>query len=216
MIVLLVLLQEAGTREVPYTDRAIEVVVPVAGDGKHRATVVSFPEEALEALVVGWNEEDLSVERRRDRLFLKLLRRSEGDLHVVGASGTLYRLFIRPAEREWDGHVRISRLESKKKKKDSTAFDLIRGMRSRRLLDGTQVRKASALLYGDSQSIWTVRIVYDAPSYRGYVLEVENLGKEPLRVEPQKLSGEGLELVGTRQMVIDPNRSTWVYLVYRR
>ena len=132
---LLVVLQEARTRDVPLAERPVEIVVPVAGDAKHVGTVVSFPEDSVEAIVAGWNEEDLSLERRGDRIFLKLLRRAEGDLHVVGSSGTLYRLYVRPADGAYDGHVRILRPE-KKATAGSTAIDLVRAMRRGRATDG--------------------------------------------------------------------------------
>ena len=114
MIALLcILLQEA--REVFLTDRPVEVRVPVSSEKEHRASVVSFPEESLEMLVAGWNEADLSVERKRENLFIKLLRKAEGDLHVLGASGTLYRLSLKPTEGPYDGHVRILAPREKKK-----------------------------------------------------------------------------------------------------
>src|SRR5205814_339434 len=104
-LLFLIVLQDA--REVYASDRPIEVRVPVSTESQHRAAVVSFPEESLEALVAGWNEGDLSIERRRENLFIKLLRKAQGDVHVLGASGGLYRLKVVPADDLYDGHVRI-------------------------------------------------------------------------------------------------------------
>jgi len=105
--VLILLFLAQDSREVFASDRPVEVRVPVSTEAQHRATVVSFPEESLEALIAGWNEGDLSIERRRENLFIKLLRKAQGDVHVLGASGALYRLRIVPADDAYDGHVRI-------------------------------------------------------------------------------------------------------------
>lgn len=199
-------------REVIYTDRTVEIAVPVAGEAKHVSTVVSFPEDSLEALVAGWNEEDLSVERRRDRLFLKLLRRAEGDLHVVGSSGTLYRLYLRPADGAADGHVRIVRPSAPRSLPN--AFDLIRAMRTSQIPEGVTARRASTELARSDRFVLTTRTVYDTPSYRGYVVLLENVGSETVRIDPSRFSGEGLDLIGAREMVVEPKRSTLVYLVY--
>lgn len=215
MILTLVLMAVQDARDVPQTERSVEILVPVAGESKHVGTVVSFPEDSVEAIVAGWNEEDLSLERRRDRIFLKLLRRAEGDLHVLGSSGTLYRLYVRAADGVYDGHVRILRPE-KKSTPGSTAVDLVRAMRNGRAMDGATVRKASGVLHQTAQSRLIPRYVYDTDLHRGYVVALENLGAVPLRVDPSKFSGEGLELVGAREMVVEPKNATLLYFVYRK
>lgn len=214
MIALLAFLQEARTREVAFTDRPIEILVSVAGDARHVSTVVSFPEESLEALVAGWNEEDLSLERRRDRLFVKLLRRAEGDLHVLGASGTLYRLYVRPAERVFDGHVRVTR--PAKEASRPGAVDLLRAMRTARPPEGTAVRRCSGVVHRGARATLTARYVYDTDFHRGYVLELENTAAEAMRVDLSRFSGEGLELVGARSLVVEAGGRTQVYLVFQK
>ncbi len=207
--------QEARSRDVPFLERPVEILVPVAGESKHVGTVVSFPEDSVEAIVAGWNEEDLSLERRRDRVFLKLLRRAEGDLHVLGSSGTLYRLYLRPADDAYDGHVRILRPE-KKTPSGETAIDLIRAMRKGRGTEGTIVRRTSGVLHRSASACLIPRYVYDTDLHRGYVVALENLGDGPLRVDLSKFSGKGLDLVGAREMVVEPKKNTLLYLVYRK
>ncbi len=208
----LVLLQEERTREVLYVEKTVEILAPVAGEARHRSTVVSFPEESLEALVVGWNEEDLSVERRRDRLFVKLLRRAEGDLHVLGASGTLYRLYVRPAEKVFDGHVRIVLPGGDASR--PTSVDLLRAMRRGKVPAGVTVRRASGRVYEGERFALSSRYVYDGESYRGYVLVLENRTREPLRLDLSRFSGEGLDLVGATSLVVESEGRTRVYFVY--
>ena len=212
MIAFLLLLAQQS-RELIHSDRPIEVRVPVSTEKEHRASVVTFPEESLEALVAGWNEGDLSVERRRENLFLKLLRKSEGDLHVLGASGTLYRLTLKPSEGDYDGHVRI--LAPREKKKGAPeAVELIRLMRlGRRPPDGA-VLKSSEILYSSPSIAARLAYVYESGAYRGFVARVENVSGETQRLDPSRFVGAGLVLVGAREMLLKPGEKTLLYLVF--
>jgi len=208
---LLLLVQDL--REVIHSERPIEVRVPVSTETEHRTSVVTFPEESLEALVAGWNEADLSVERRRENLFIKLLRKAEGDLHVLGASGTLYRLILKPAEGVHDGQVRI--LAPKERKKGAPeAVELIRMMRlGRRPPDGA-VLKASEILYNSPALTIRLAYVYESNTCRGYVARVENLSGEPHRLDPSRFTGRDLILVGARELLLKPGEKTLLYLVF--
>ncbi len=210
-LLLLVVLQDA--REVIASDRPIEVRVPVSTESRHRATVVTFPEESLEALVAGWNENDLSIERRRENLFIKLLRCAKGDVHVLGASGVLYRLSVVPAEDAYDGHVRIlAPKESKRSAPES--LELIRAMRlARRPADGTVLR-ADQALYRSSEISAQLAFVYESTSYRGYVVRMENVGTSPHRLDPSRFLSKDLVLAGARELLLPPGGNTLLYLVF--
>ncbi len=211
-ILLAALLQEA--REVLLSDRPVEVRVPVSTEGRHRATVVTFPEESIEALVAGWNEGDLSVERRREQLFLKLLRRAEGDVHVVGASGTLYRLAVRPADDAYDGHVRIVLPPKARAAAPLEPVELIRAMRlGRRPAEG-QVLKSDQPLYRSAGIAARLAYVYETDSCRGFVARVENASAAPQRLDPSRFAGRGLVLAGVRELLLKPGEHTFLYLVF--
>lgn len=208
---LLVALQEA--REVHASDRPIEVRIPVSTEAQHRATVVTFPEESLEALVAGWNESDLSIERRRETLFIKLLRKAQGDVHVLGASGALYRLALVPADGAYDGHVRILAPRDPKRSAPES-LELIRAMRlGRRPAEGTVLR-ADQALYASSELSARLAYVYESTSYRGYVVRVENIGDCAQRLDPSRFLSKDLVLVGAREMVLAPGEKTLLYLVF--
>lgn len=208
-LVAAVLLQEA--RDVLLSDRPVELRVPVAADDRHPATVVTFPEDGLDALVAGWAEGDLSIERRRENLFLKLLRKVEGDLHVLGGSGTLYRLSIRPAEGAYDGRVRLVLPSAKARAPEP--IELIRAMRlGRKPADGTVLRASGKVYDGPDLRASTV-YVYDGRDFRGYVLRAENASGRPLRLDPSRFVGRDLVLAGAREMVLAPGASTLLYLV---
>lgn len=211
MIALLIwMLQES--RDVILSDRPVEVRVPVSTDREHRTTVVTFPEESLEALVAGWNEGDLSIERRRENLFLKLLRKAEGDLHVLGSSGALYRLRIVPADGPPDGHVRL--LPPREKRGGlPEPVELLRAMRlGRRPSEGTVLQSSEPLYRSEEIDVRTA-YVYESASCRGYVLRVQNLAAEPQRLDPSRFVGKGLLLAGYREMFVAPGATTLLYLV---
>jgi hypothetical protein len=212
-LVALALLQAA--RDVAASEGPIDLRVPVSTEGDHRATVVTFPEEALEALVAGWNEGDLSVERRRENLFLKLLRPAKGDVHVVGASGRLYRLAIRPAGAEYDGHVRIAAFRPSEQAAPEP-IELVRAMRlGRRPVEG-RVRRADGVLYESDEFSVRMAYVYDTDNFRGHVVRVENRSPAPLPLDPSRFVGRDLVLAGAREMLLPPGGSTLLYLVFGR
>jgi hypothetical protein len=213
VIALLAAALAQDAREVLLSDRPVELRVPVATDGRHPAAVVSFPEDSLEALVAGWNEGDLTVERRRENLFLKLLRKVEGDLHVLSASGTLYRLAIRPAEGPYDGRVRLV-LPASKSSPTPEPIELIRAMRlGRRPVSGA-VFRASGEVWSNGDLLATLAYAYDTPSCRGYVLRVENRSVSEIRLDPSRFAGPGLLLAGARDMRLLPAAKTSLYLVF--
>jgi hypothetical protein len=213
MIGLLLVLTLQEARDVRSSDRPIELRVPVSTESNHLATVVSFPEESLEALVSGWNEGDLSIERRRENLFLKLLRKSRGDLQVLGGSGALYRFSLLPAEGTYDGHVRI--LASKEEKRIvPEPVDLIRAMRlGRRPAEGS-VLKADHPLGLTPELAARLVYVYETGAYRGYVVRVENVSGAPQRLDPSRFLSKDLVLAGAREMLVQPGDRTLLYLVF--
>jgi hypothetical protein len=218
MILLLVfgccLPQEGRSRDVHPTDRTIEILVPVAEETKHASTVITFPEESLEALIAGWDENDLSLERRRDRLFVKLLRRAEGNLDVLGASGTLYRLYLRPSDGPFDGHVLI--LGVRKEKTEIDSLELIRQMRLGQTPEWCHTRKASGILYRNETMVLSARYIYETEFHRGFVIVLENISEESLRLDLSRICGEGLDLVGSKDLVMDAKGRTILYLVFWR
>ena len=213
MIGLFVLLALQEAREIRPTDRPIELRVPVSTETQHLATVVTFPEESLEALVSGWNEGDLSIERRRENLFLKLLRNSRGDLQVLGASGALYRFSLVPAEGAYDGHVRLLAPRDEKRSFPESV-ELLRAMRlGRRPAEGG-VLKADYLLAVAPELAAKAVYVYETTAYRGYVVRIENTSAVPQRLDPSRFLSKALVLAGAREMLVPPGEKTLLYLVF--
>jgi hypothetical protein len=210
-ILMLLALQEA--REVLASERPVELRVPVSTESHHRATVVTFPEESLEALVSGWNEGDLSIERRREILFIKLLRKSQGDLQVLGSSGALYRFALVPADGVYDGHVRI--LAPKEQKRViPEPIELLRAMRlGRRPTEGTVLRADQPVEVAPELAA-RVAYVYESTAYRGYVIRIANTSGVAQRLDPSRFLSRDLVLAGAREMLVRPGEKTLLYLIF--
>lgn len=218
MLFPLLLAQAAGrSREVAYDESRSIVIRPAVSDASHHVTcVVTFPEESIEALVAAWNEADLSIERKRDHLFIKLFRAVEGDLHVLGPGGTLYRLYIKPADADPDTQVRIVRPASGAKHAPGS-LELVRAMRLARPPETVRVRRApDEVLFRSGTLEARSRWVYESPHYAGHVVELTNLGDEPVHVDPRRFAGRDLVLVGVRDPVVRPQSKTFLYFVLWR
>ncbi len=215
-LLLMLLPQDGRSREVAYDERrTVEIRLAVADADHHTACVITFPEDSIEAIVASWNEGDISLERRRDRLFVKLLRKVEGDLHVVGSSGTLYRLYLRPAAKEVDGHVRIVKPASEKRAA-ITSLELVRAMRRGAAPDWASVQSGETPLGSAGGCDYIGRYVYEATHYVGFVVELKNKADGTRRVDPSRFVAKGLVLVGARETVVEAGKSTLLYLVFWR
>ncbi|HXX92498.1 MAG TPA: hypothetical protein VEN81_02625, partial [Planctomycetota bacterium] len=73
----------------------LPVRVPVVGPGRELMTTLSFPEESIETAVTGWPEGEITAIQKRGLLFLRLAKKSEGQLNVIGGSGAHYLLYLK-------------------------------------------------------------------------------------------------------------------------
>jgi len=202
---------------VPHGTDPISIVLPVSTPQESHTCVVAFPEESLTSLLVSWNEEDLSVERRRGMLFLKLLRPASGDLHALGSSGTLYRLHVRPAESGEPCDARITVLAPPAPEfRPVASLELMRAMRLGRRLPDATIRSTRISLYRSEEFDLESRAAYETPGLQGFVLLLTNRSREKARVDPSRFSAEGLLLIGARTMTLSPGESTSLYLVFAR
>jgi len=204
--------QEGKIRDVLFEEgRSIEVRPAVATGDRHASCVVIFPEDSMETLVAAWNEGDLSVEHRRNHLFLKLLRPVSGDLHVVGSSGTLYRLSISPGA---DAGVRVHRPRPREGA-PAPSLEFIKALRLGKPPADAQARRGTdAVLYRIAAMEIRCRFVIQDPSYVGYVLEARNLGDRAHRIDLSRLRSPDLILAAAREHVVPSKSATLLYLVF--
>lgn len=208
---------------------AVELALRPARAEESYPTVVLFPgEEEIAEVVTSWRETDLSLLRRENTLTLKLLSAdAHGEIQAVGASGAVYRIFVRPAREgeEYDGAV-IVRLRampegSRPGRTDDGATALAAAMvqgaspAGVTILDARRDGQARPILEeGDLRLglLW----VYESAAHRGYVIEASNTGKVPLLVQKERFAGRQLLLVGAEEHVLEPGRTTRLYLVLSR
>jgi hypothetical protein len=205
----------------------VPVRVPVQGPGRELMTTLSFPEESIETAITGWAEAEITAVVKRGLLFLRLARKSEGQLSVIGGSGSHYLLYLRGVETtdpdSYDSYLKILKKEPaarsdplprRQSPRPGAAVELLQAMRLGLHPEAVKILRARRELAFESPSL-EVRLlyVYDAPSYRGLVFEVKNLTSDRQAVDASRFRGRGTSLVLTamRENVIPPGAMTRLF-----
>lgn len=215
-------------REPLYDGNPIVVNVPVSRNGSALVTVVQIPEETIKTILVHLDNEELSLEQNGSKIFIKLLKRSEGFLDVVGESETLYRLLIKPVPGGmYDSTVKIlpaaiGNKAPNPKKVDARpratpeALKLLRAMRLSEGLASADIASFDALLFRDEVVEARTLYIYETPTLVGYICRLSNLSDEALRLDLTRFAGPGLVASATRDFVLKAKGETILYFVYRR
>src|SRR5258706_9378007 len=76
-------------------------------------TAVAFPETGIRSAVTGWGQSALTAIQKGNLLFLRLSKKAEGQLNVIGDSGTHYLLYLEAVDGKaaggYDAFVKIVR-----------------------------------------------------------------------------------------------------------
>jgi hypothetical protein len=202
----------------------VQVRVRVSTREEHYSTVVRFP-EPIAHVVSSWDPSQISVQDQETRLVLKLQVKAEGFLDIVLAGGTLVRLFISgvAAPAPFDSAVAIrlpaapgpAEAKSAPRGGGSGALELIRAMRLGEVPPDATVRTGqNSVLFRSRDIQVTVLYVYETARYRGSVLSLENLSaRESYPLDVSRFGGDSLVLVGARELLVGPGRSTRLYIV---
>ncbi len=205
--------------------QTVTVKARVAEAGKNFLTVLALP-DAVAHVVSSWDAKDLSLEQEGSRLFIKLLAKAEGFLDVVTTGGLHVRFFLvgvaAPGAFDSTIVVRIGGGEAPAPSAPA----------GRRGGSGGALELAKAMRLGDVPPDATVRsggnedllrmanleaklhYVYETARYRGYVLGLANLSlSEAYHLDVRRFGGEALVLVGAKDVVIPPGKSTRLYVV---
>lgn len=211
----------------------IRLRVPLATETHELMSAVSFPETAIRSAVTGWGDSTLTSVQKGNYLFLRLSRRAEGQLNVIGESGTHYLLYVQGVEAKepgaYDAFVKIVRpappvegtpsVRRGERPKPKGALDLIRAMRLGERREGTRVLRAKAeLVHASSDIELRLLFVYQSSSYVGRIYEVRNLSGRNLALDASRFRalGEDLVLSGLRENVIPPGGVSRLYTVFWR
>lgn len=211
----------------------IRLRVPLATETHELMSAVSFPETAIRSAVTGWSESTLTSVQKANYLFLRLSRRAEGQLNVIGESGTHYLLYLQAVEAKepgaYDAFVKIVRPapsaegspvpRKADRPKPKGALDLVRAMRLGERREGTRVLRAKdELVHASTDIELRLLFVYQSSSYVGRIYEVRNLSGRKLALDASRFRavGEDLVLSGLREYVIPPGGVSRLYTVFWR
>lgn len=226
------LLQGVGRRQ--EFIRGQSIILNVAYSARAAlVTCVTFPEKSLKSIVAAWPESSVSLEHSGGNLFVKLLQEREGNVDVVGASGGLYRLYVKPTtagpydetleiavaakETSLDGEMQPRPISAGAR---SAALDLIVAMRRGEVPDGALVsagpdHAVSASSHRAAEMF--IRLVYELDGFVGYVVELRNRSESEVSLDLsryQQSDGLLLLLIGAREMSVPPGGATLLYLVF--
>jgi hypothetical protein len=209
--------------------------VPLATESHELMCAVSFPETAIRSAVTGWGEGTLTSVQKGNFLFLRLGKRVEGQLNVIGESGIHYLLYLEAVDAKapggYDAFVKIvrplppdggepaRRLNQADRPKPKGALDLIRAMRLGARREGMRIRRAKGeLVYSSPEVELRLLFVCQSSSYVGRIYEVRNLTDRKLALDASRFraAGDDLVLSGLRENVIPPGGVSRLYSVYWR
>jgi hypothetical protein len=214
----------------------IPVRVPVATETREVMSAVSFPETGIRSAVTGWGPGTLTAIQKGNLLFLRLSRKSEGQLSVLGESGTHYLLYLEAVDAAlpggYDAYIKIVRplpqasepgaawkAPSREHPKPRGALDLIRLMRLGDLREGIRILRAKGeQVYVSDDVELALLFVYEAPPYTGRIYEVKNRSGRKLALDASRFraAGEDLILSGLRENVIPPGGVSRLYTIFWR
>lgn len=192
----------------------------MAEAGKNFLGVLTLP-EAVAHVVSAWDPKDLSVEHESNRLFLKLLTKSEGHLDVVTAGGSHFRFLLAPAEpgSPYDSNVIVrtagSEVRAREEGGAGGALELVRAMRLGLIPPDATVRsgKNEVLYFSPAFEVGHL-YTYETGRFRGDVLRLSNKSPgEAVYVDVTRWTGERLVLIGSKDVVVPPGKSTRLYVV---
>lgn len=226
---------EASAQERAWKEGAtIRLRVPVASDARELMAAVLFPESGIRSAVSGWGEATLSAIPKGPYLFLRLSKKAEGQLSVIGDSGTHYLLYLEGVEAagpgSYDAFVKIvrpmpapesgdTRTGKGPVRKPKGALDLLRAMRLGAAWENTRILRARGeLVLGTPEVELRLLYLYQAPSYLGRIYEVRNVSGRALALDASRFRASGDELVmsALRENVIPAGGSTRLYGIFWR
>jgi hypothetical protein len=221
-----------ATRDLDWKEgRVLQIQVPVARADHEVLTTIAFPEERIETAITGWPEGSITATARRGLLFLRLPKKSEGHLGVIGGSGTHYLLYIegveKPEQGRADAYVRIRKdprgepearpQPSKGHPRPMGALELVQAMRTGERPEGAVILRAKGeVAYHSDRIELRLVYVYTLGSYVGRVYDLENLSLSRIPVDASRFKAKDEILIasGLRENVLGSRQVTRLYTVF--
>lgn len=173
-------------------------------------------ESSIAHLITAFNKDDISIEARQNKLFIKLLKEVEGSIDCIGGSGRLYRVTVVPSARS----VTLLSIKAPADRSSAAAevplpLQLMKAMRLGRPIEGATVARSSAILVDDPVLIVQLQWVYKLDGLTGLVCTVRNRTMETLRLDPSRFHAEGVLVVGFRDLKLGAGEVTRLLMVVR-
>jgi hypothetical protein len=196
-------------------DEPVRMPLQVSTPAKSIQGVVELSDESSIAhLVTGFNKDDISLEVKQNRIFIKLLSEVEGSIDCVGASGRLYRIYVVPSARSVTNlALRGKPARAREKPEVPLPLQLMRAMRLGETFEGAMISRASAVVVDDPSFVVQLQWVYKLDEFTGFVCTLRNRTQAPLRIDPSRFRGENVLVIGVRDMKLGPGEVTRVYFV---
>lgn len=190
--------------------------VQVSNESRSIQAAVHLADEASVAhLITAFNKDDVSIEVKQNKVFVKLLKEVEGSIDCIGTSGHLYRVVVVPSKQT----LPLLTLRAPAPKAPSPELPLplvlMRAMRLGRVLDGMEIRRSTAVLIEDPSFFIQLHWVFTFDALKGFVCTFRNRTERPMRLDPSRFSGAGILLVGVRDLELGAGQVTRLYLVVR-
>ena len=212
----------------------VRVRVPVAVPGKELMTTLAFPEDGIETAITGWGEEGITATAKGGLLFLRLPKKEEGHINVIGRSGAHYLIHVEGVESgipgKYDSYVKIEKaghartprerlLRPRGRPRPVGSIELIQAMRLGLRLEGGRILRANReVAYRSPRIEIRLLYVYKIGSYIGRIYEIENLSdrRQPLDASLFRAKGETLILSGLRENVLPAKGKSRLYTAFWR
>lgn len=186
----------------------------VSNDQRSIQSVVHLVDEtSIAHLVTAFNKDDISIEIKQNKLFIKLLKDVEGSIDCIGASGHLYRVYVAPSKQT----VPLLTLRAPARPAPPPELPmplvLMRAMRRGQSEEGMDVKRSTAVLIEDSSFIIQLQWVYRFDEWTGFVCTVRNRTERDLRLDLSRFHAPGILLVGARDLRLGAGQVTRLYMV---
>jgi len=211
----------AGAREVFYKGEPVRINLVVG-----EVTEVGFLKQVRDT-IVGFSREEVSIESKDNKLFLKPFTMINVMMFVCFEDGSSMPLDLRTVEEGGDVQVyirtkigiaqnKLERIIKKRKTYDHLSF--IADMVERRFIPEATVREGGGeVVYEDKYIRLRLIKIYDMVLYHGYVLHAENRStKTPVMVPVQEIYFPGLLAVTSEREMLEKrgHGAGWVCKVY--
>jgi hypothetical protein len=170
-------------------------------------------ETSVAHLVTAFNKEDISVEVKQNKVFIKLLKPVEGSIDCIGASGQLYRIHVIPAKQSVPLLTLRAPAKAAPPPELPAPLTLMRCMRLGQVQDGMDLKRSTAVLIEDPSFVIQLQWVYRWDDLTGFVCTVRNRTARVMRLDPSRFHAPGILLVGARDLKLDAGQVTRLYVV---